>query len=61
MDYNTERFLIGCAVCGRMTGVQKLDEPALCDDHTHRDLRELKREAQQSNDVDAALRRNRRI
>lgn len=58
MEYNTERFREECAVCGQLTDVQGIDETALCDDHTHRDLRDLKRAMR--SDVEKALRERRR-
>jgi rRNA maturation endonuclease Nob1 len=61
MDYNTERFQLRCAVCGRMTDVQKLDEPALCDNCSHADLREMKRQERRSSDIDAVLKEHRRV
>jgi hypothetical protein len=66
-DYQTPtrglgvRFRLHCVVCGRMTDVQKLDEPALCDNCSHADLREMKRQERQTSDVDAVLGENRRV
>jgi len=61
MDYSTERFKLHCAVCGRMTAVQKLDEAALCENCTHADLREMKRQGRRSSDIDAVLKEHRRV